>query len=92
VDETGRQIADRAQPEGLEMAECLGRRRNGPPRRSRVARWNIGPHDRRTSGVDTRPEAFVDELERWLDARPARGDPAEDLGHRLDGLDVGRDR
>ena len=91
VDDPGPQVADRAQAERLEVAERLARLGRGPLGGGKVARRDVGPDGRRPGRVDPGAEALLDELEGGLDARAAGRDPAEDLGHRLDGLDVGLD-
>src|SRR4029079_8694416 len=68
LDHARAHIADRPQPEGLEMAERgpdLGRR---PLDDTRVARWEIRPDDRRPARIQARAEALVHERERRLDA------------------------
>ena len=92
MDETRRQLADRAQAERLEVAErlrCLG----GEPCGGRaVTGWQVGADDRGPARVYAGTQSFVGELERRLDARPGRGAPPEDLRDRLDCLDVRCDR
>ena len=91
MDEPGRQLADRSKAEGLEMAQRLARFRYRPSRCRFVTSRHVCAHDGRSRRVDPRPKAFVGQLERRLDARAAGCDPAEDLRHGLDGLDVGGD-
>ena len=78
VDDAGPQLADRPQPERLEVTERLGGLGDGPVGRRAVAGGHVRADDRRSGRVDPRAEALVDELERGLDAtsagrRPGRG-------------------
>jgi hypothetical protein len=88
VDNPRRQLADGPEPEGLEVAQRFGRLGHGPVRGRAVASRQVGAHDGRAARVHAGTEALVDEVEGRLHGRAARGDPAEDLAHRLDGLDV----
>ena len=92
LDDPGPQLADRAQPERLEVAERLGHLGRGSLRGRPVARREVGPDDRRPARVEPRSETLVDQLERRLDRRPAGRRPTEDLADRLDRLDVRLDR
>ena len=92
VDDARPELADRPQPERLEMAERLGHLRDGPSAAAAVARGHVGADDRRPRRVDPRPEPLLDEVERRLHGRAAGRDPAEDLADRLDRLEVGLDR
>ena len=87
-----RSIADRAQAECLEVPERGRDLVLRSLRRRGVAGRHVGPDDRRPGRVKTSRESFLDELEGRLDARTARGHPAEDLTDCLDGLHVGLDR
>ena len=92
VDEPRSEIADRPEPERLEMAERLGHARDGPIEAGPIARGQVGPDDGRATRVDPRPEALVDELEGGLDRDAPRRDATEDLADGLDGFDVRVDR
>ena len=92
LDEPRLEVADRPQPERLEMAEVALRPLDGGANRRDVDDRQVRPDQRRPGEVDARRQALVDQLERRLDARPARRRPRQDLGHGLDGLVVGGDR
>jgi hypothetical protein len=92
VDEARAQLADRPQPESLEMTQGLRRRCHGSLAGARVTRRQIGSDYGWARRVDPRAEPLVDELERGLDARPAGCEPAEDLADGLDCLEVRLDR
>ncbi len=76
LDDPRPELADRPQPERLEMAERLGDLGHGAIGGGPVARRDVGTDDRRPARVQPRAEALVDELERGLDGRAARAPPA----------------
>ena len=92
VDDPRAELADRPQPECLEVTERGRDLGHGAVGRGAVACRQVGPDGRRPGRVDPRAKALVDELERRLDRRPARSRPAEDLADGLDRLDVRLDR
>ena len=92
VDDARPELADRPQPERLEVAERLGDLGDGALGGGGIAGRQVGPDRRRPGRVDARAEALVDEVEGRLDGRAAGRDPAEDLADGLDRLDVGLDR
>ena len=71
VDHRHPQVADRPQPEGLQMAECgpgaLDRATGG----RRVAAGQVRPHRGRPRRVQARRQALVHQLETGFHARPA---------------------
>ena len=92
LDDPRPQLADRSQPERLEMAERLGDLCHGPVGSGPVACRDVGADDRRPARIEPRAQALVDELERGLHRGPTRRRPPEDLADGLDRLDVGLDR
>ena len=92
LDDPRAQLADRTQPERLEMTERLGHLGSRPFGGGPVASREIGTHDRRPARIEPRAETLVDQLERRLDRRPAGRRATEDLADRLDRLDVRLDR
>ncbi len=92
VDDPGAQLADRPQPERLEVAERFGHLGDGGLGRGRVARGHVSADHGRPRDVDAGAEPLVDEIERGFDRRPAARDPAEDLADRFDRLEVHLDR
>src|SRR3954465_1618410 len=79
VDDPRPELADRTQPESLQVSERGRDIGDGPGGRRPVACWHVGTDRRRPGRIDTRAESFLDELERRLDRRPPRCRPTEDL-------------
>ncbi len=82
------ELADRPQPEGLQVPERLRHDRRRALGRGPIAGRQVRPDDRRPGRIDPCPEALVGQLEAGLHGRPARGRAAEDLADGLDRLDV----
>ena len=74
------QLADRPQPERLEVPERLGDLGRGSLGGGTVARRQVRPDDRRPARVEPRAETLVDQFERGLDATSRRALP--DRGSR----------
>ena len=86
VDLARLQLADGAQPEGLEVAKVGLDLRDVGGGRAVIGHRQVGAHDGRAAGIDAGSQPLVDELERGLDAHAAGRDPREDLRDRLDRL------
>ncbi len=92
VDEPGLQVADRAQPERLQVAERLGHLGHRPVCRGPVARRHVRANGRGPARIDAGAEALLDQIERGFHRGAAGCDAAQDLADRLDGFHVGLDR
>ncbi len=82
------ELADRPQPEGLQVPERLVHDRRRALGRGPIAGRQVGADDRRPGRIDPCPEALVGQLEAGLHGRPAGRRAAEDLADGLDRLDV----
>jgi hypothetical protein len=73
------QVADRPQPEGLQVAQGAGRLGYGGFHGRRIEAGQICPNDGWLGRVDDRAETFVGQPETGFDARAAGREARQDL-------------
>ena len=86
VDQARREIANRAKPERLQMAQVGPNAINSALGNAAICSRDIPAHRHRLRRVDNGSKAIIDERERRLDRHAARAHARQDLAHLLHGF------